>query len=131
MDWSSLVTQVLAAAILAAVGWVIRSLRDLADRQSEHASAMDARMDKVEQDMVKVQELERHDVLKRLGDLEVQAAASVTRDQVARIHARVDEVHRDNLSLVKEIGEIAGTVKAVRGATQAIQDHLLAKGNSK
>ncbi|MYE06347.1 MAG: hypothetical protein F4Y04_03855 [Chloroflexi bacterium] len=128
MDFMGIAQQLMVAGTLAAIGWVIRSLRDLGTRLSDHQSRNDERLDKVEQRLVKAEELERHSVIERLADAERQLAASVTTGQLARLHERVDEMHRDNAALTGKIGEISGEVKAVRGSLQAIEGHLISKG---
>ena len=130
MDYMAIATQVTGAAILAAVGWVIRSLGDLRERQAEAADAVDKRLDAVEVRMVQVEEIERHNVISRLGELERRQEASVTRDQLARIHERIDESRKDQAALGGDVAKVAGEVRAIHGTVQLIQQQLMRRGES-
>ena len=129
MEWiqaaMEMLGTVLGAAILAAVGWVIRSLRDIRDRHSSHAGAVDRRLDLVEQRLVQVGELDRHRVLDRVGELETQMAATVKSGDLDRLHDRISGVRRENAGLHSEIAGLGGEVKAMHQSVTTIVQHLL------
>ena len=116
---------VLGAAILAAVGWVIRSLRDIRDLHSSHADVVDKRLDKVEQQIVRIDELDRHKVLDRVGMLETQMAAAVKSGDLDRLHDRISGVRRESADLHGEVSGLAGEVRAMHQSVTTIVQHLL------
>lgn len=149
MPWLSLLAEVLAivlsAVILGAVAWLRRSLASLARVQEEQAEKFDRRLDRVEQEIVKIEDIERHEVIRRVGALEVRSARfdeidrqDVVRrlgvaevslaglakaEDITRIHLRVDE-------LSKEVHELAGQMASLRALERSvalIHDHLLGR----
>lgn len=130
MDWMGVVTEtaavVLAAAITAAVGWIARSIRDLRRDIAAFQDSSDARLDAVEQKLVRVEEIERHDVIRRLGDLETSHARFQERclkgEDLTRVHKRVDD-------LTKEVHSMVGRLGSVDKSLGRIHDYLLARGD--
>ena len=53
MDWTDLATQILAGLILGAISWMIHSMRGLGRRLDEFESAVDGRIDPLEQRLVR------------------------------------------------------------------------------
>ena len=130
MDWTDLATQILAGLILGAISWMIHSMRGLGRRLDEFESAVDGRIDPLEQRLVRVEELERYNVIERLTEVERQVAACTSQDQLRRIHARIDEDVEARAALGKEISAGAGKVDALHGTMQVIQKHLMDKGGA-
>ena len=130
MDWLEIAQQLMVAATLAAVGWLVRSLRDIGSRLASIETATDDRLDVVEGRMIQVEELERHNVIDRLTEVERQQSAAVTREQLGRIHERIDAGTRDHANLAAEIAAVAGEVKAVHRSVTLIQQHLIGKGGT-
>ena len=130
MDWMDLATQILAGLILGAISWMIHSMRGLGRRLDEFESAVDGRIDPLEQRLVRVEELKRHNVIERVGDLERQVAACTSQDQLRRIHARIDDDVKARAELGQEISAVAGKVDAIHGTMQVIQKHLMERGGT-
>ena len=116
---------ILAAAILAAVGWVIRSLRDIRSHHSRHAGEVDSRLDRVEQQIVRIDELDRHRVLDRVGELETQMAAAVKSSDLDHLHERISGGRREGAELRGEIAALSGEMRAVHQSVTTIVQHLL------
>ena len=123
MEWLEFAAEIVAALTLAAAGWVIRSLRDLSSRLDAAQGVVDDRLDKAE-------ELERHNVIERLGEAERQIASLASQDQLRRIHARIDDDVKARASLGQEISAVAGKVDAIHGTMQVIQKHLMERGGT-
>lgn len=137
MDWllsvaGEALAAVLAAAVLAALGWIGSSIRDLRREISDARAQADTRLDRAEKQLVKVEELERHDVIKRLGAVEMNLAKIEERclgeGSLDRIHERVDQLTKE---LTKEVHSLGGKLESMSGAVGMIQDYLLNKGAGK
>ena len=124
MPWLSLLAEVLAivlsAVILGAVAWLRRSLSALAAAQAEQAEKYDRRLDRVEREIVKIEDIERHEVIKRVGRLEVALAESVKTAELDRVHGRVD-------LLAAEVHSMAGRLGSLDKSVCLIHDHLLGR----
>ncbi|MDE0705700.1 MAG: hypothetical protein OXH59_18480 [Rhodospirillaceae bacterium] len=122
MPWLSLLAEVLAivlsAVILGAVAWLRRSLAALSAAQAEQSERYDRRLDKVEKEIVKVEDIERHEVIKRVGSLEVALAEAVKTAELDRVHGRVD-------LLAAEVHSMAGQLGSLDKSVCLIHDHLL------
>lgn len=122
MPWLSLLAEVLAivlsAVILGAVAWLRRSLSALSAAQAAQAEKFDRRLDRVEREIVKIEDIERHEVIKRVGRLEVQLAEAVKTAELDRVHGRVD-------LLAAEVHSMAGQLGSLDKSVCLIHDHLL------
>ena len=130
MDWilsvlAEIVAVVLATGAIGAVAWVVSAIRDLRREISETAGASDGRMDGIESRLVKCEELSRQDVIRRLGECERDISSLATGEQVARIHARIDQLASDDGELAASMGEIKGLVKAQSKQLEIIQQYLI------
>ena len=133
MDWVLSVAgealgAVLAAVVLAALGWIASSIRDLRREIAGLRDAGDLRLDRVEKQLVQVEELERHDVIRRLGAVELKLAeieaSCLGAESLDRIHERVDE-------LTKEVHSLGGKFESVAGNLALIHSFLLDKAGGK
>ena len=129
MDWALSVAgealaAILAAAVLAALGWIASSIRDLRREIAALRDAGDKRLDRVEKQLVQVEELERHDVIRRLGGVELKLskleASCLGTESLDRIHERVDE-------LTKEVHSLGGKFGSVSEGLAMIHSFLLDK----
>ncbi|MXY66958.1 MAG: hypothetical protein F4Y47_00140 [Acidobacteriia bacterium] len=129
-DWllavlAEAIAVVLASAVLAALGWVVGAVRDLRNEIKGMASGFDARLDKAETRLVLVEEMERQEVIRRLGDVEVNLAALEARclreGALSEIHQRVD-------GLTKEVHSLGGKFEGAARSLEMIHSHLLDKG---
>ena len=102
-----------------------RSLRDIRNSHDSHAEAVDGRLDKVEQQIVRIDELDRHKVLDRVGALETKMAAAVKSGDLDRLHDRISGVRQEYSGLHGEISGMAGEVKAMHQSLTTIVQHLL------
>ena len=130
MDWALSVAgealaAILAAAVLGALGWIGSSIRGLRRDINDARDAADARLDAVEKNLVKVEDLDRHNVIGRLQAAELKLAGLEERclgeGAVQRVHERVD-------LLAKEVHAMSGQLESVAGSTALIHDYLLNKG---
>ncbi|MDE0406875.1 MAG: hypothetical protein OXN81_03360 [Alphaproteobacteria bacterium] len=128
MDWLDLATQILAGLILLAISWVIHSVRGIGRRIDSLEDAVDSRLDRAETRLVRAEEIERHNVIDRLGEVEKQVASCTSQDQLRRIHARIDEDVKSRGELGQQISELSGVMNGVRGTVQLIQRHLMERG---
>ena len=124
MPWLSLLAEVLAivlsAVILGAVAWLRRSLAALSAAQAEQSEKYDRRLDRVEREIVKIEDIERHEVIKRVGSLEVALAEAVKSAELDRVHGRVD-------LLAAEVHSMAGQLGSLDKSVCLIHDHLLGR----
>ena len=133
MDWllsvaGEAIAAILAVAVTAALGWVASSIRGLGREIERLRASSDERLDRAEGRLVKVEELERHNVIERLGKCESQIASLVTAEDVTRIHARIDELQSSEAALAAGIGEVKGLVESQSKQLGIIQQHLLERG---
>ena len=122
MPWTSLAVEVaaivLAATILGVVGWLTRSIRELRRDLAAAATITDKRLDAVEKQVVKIGDIERHNIIERVGRLEVELATAVKGAELTRVHERVD-------LLAAEVHSMAGKVESVDRSIGTIYDYLL------
>ena len=122
MPWTSLAVEVaaivLAATILGVVGWLTRSIRDLRRELAAADAANDRRLDYVEKQVIKIEDLDRHNVIERVGRLEVELAKAVKSAELTRVHERVD-------ALSAEVHSMAGKVESVDRSLETIYNYLL------
>lgn len=128
MDWLDLATQILAGLILLAISWVLHSVRGIGRRIDSLESAVDTRLDRAETRLVHVEEIERHNVIERLGEVEKQVASCAGQDQLRRIHARIDDDVQAIATVGREVSAVGGSVRAIQGTVQLIQRHLMERG---
>lgn len=137
MDWLQAVADtivgeviaiVLAAAILGCVGWLTRSIRDLGERLESQAAKADARLDHIDKQIVKIEDLDRHDIIDRVGKLEVEMASVARSSELDRIHTRISERASENAEIRAEVSGVAGEVKAVHQQVNTIVKHLIEQG---
>ena len=130
MDWALTVAgealaAVLAAIVLAALGWIASSIRDLRREIAALRDAGDLRLDRVEKQIVKVEDLERHEVIRRLGEAELKLAeleaGCLGKESLDRIHERVDD-------LTKEVHSLGGKFESAAGSLALIHSFLLDGG---
>ena len=130
MDWALSVAgealaAILAAVVLAALGWIASSIRDLRREIAALRDAGDLRLDHVEKQLVKVEELERHEVIKRLGNVELKLAqveaSCLGKESLDRIHERVDE-------LTGEVHSLGGKFESAASSLALIHSFLLDGG---
>lgn len=131
-DWLlASIGEILAGLVLAALAWVLSSIRDLRREIAESNAAADARLDAVERQAVKAEELERHNVIDRLNACERQLAAMTTAEDLNRIHSRIDKLGSADGALASGIGELKGLVESQSGQLELIQSYLLRNGDGK
>ena len=119
---------ILAQCVVGLVGGLVaRAIRDLRRDIAAAREEADSRLDAVEARVLKCEELAGHDVIKRLGSLERLVGALASTEQIARIHARIDEGRDDHARLSTEIGEVKGMMSALSTQMGIIQQHLLEK----
>ena len=128
MDWVRIFAEifiiVVAAVVLGIGGWLTGSIRALRRRQSKHALAVDARLDRIEKGIVKIEDLDRHAVIDRVGALERNLAALGERclqsGDLSRVHERVDE-------MAGEVHSMAGKLESLDESVGRIHDYLLSR----
>lgn len=133
MDWllsilAEAIAVILATGVIAALGWIGASIKGLRREIADLRSAADDRLDRAESRLVKVEELERHNVIDRLNACERQIASLVTAEDITRIHSRIDKLQHADASLAEGIGQIKGLVEAQTGQLRIIQQHLIERG---
>ena len=127
--WLSLAVEVaaivLGAGILGIVGWLVGSIRDISSRQLKASIAIDRRLDHIEKNIVKIEDLDRHDIIDRVGNVELEQAADRARSlkagDLTRVHERVDV-------LAREVHSMTGTIGALDESVGRIHDYLLQQG---
>ena len=69
-------------------------------------------------DSSRLEDFKRHNVIDRLAAMERQQAAAVTREQVGRIHERIDHFS-------EAVAGMAGEMKAMRGNVHLMQKLMM------
>lgn len=135
MDWVRIFAEIfiiLAAAVVLGIGgWLTGSFRGLRRRQSKQAAAVDARLDRIEKGIVKIEDLDRHAVIDRVGALERSLAALGERclksGDLDRVHQRVDKLTTEVHSMAGKLDSLDKLDKSVG----RIHDYLLSRGEGK
>ena len=126
MDWTDLMTQVAAGAVLGAVGWVVHALRGIARRIARLEASCDERLDRAERRLVRVESVDAGGALARLGDAETRIAkleaAQITHQDLGKVYRRLDTV-------VETVSEMKGTMSATQGQLAVICEHLMERGS--
>ena len=103
MDYELIKLLILVINTLATAGiWVFV-------RYSSRNKHMDEKLEKMEQAFKK----EMAEKCQRISTLEKAVAAMPTRDEVVRIHERLDKVGEDTGQMMLMLGEISGQIKQI------------------
>lgn len=131
-DWmlavlAEAIAVILASVVLAALGWVVSAVRGLRAEIAAQNAGFDTRLDKAETRLVLVEEMERHEVIRRVTEAELKLAeieaSCLGRESLDRIHERVD-------GLTKEVHSLGGKFEAAAGSLEMIHAYLLGKGQA-
>ena len=126
VDWLlASAAEILAGLVLAGLAWVANSIRELRREIARSNSATDARLDRTEKQIVKVEELERQQVIRRLGEAEVKLARI---EALALGEAALAPVFERINGLAKEVHSLGGKFESVTGSLEMIHGYLLGKG---